>query len=54
MIISGVSIETLIDEHKVPLSYCFVDDCLFASPDAEILKFAVARIKGSDSPSLAD
>jgi hypothetical protein len=50
----GVSIETLIDEQQVPLSYCFIDDCLLASPDMEILKFAVAHLKGSESSSLAD
>ena len=50
----GVSIETLVDERKAELSYCFVDDCLLGSPDAEILKFAVAHIKGSDSSTLSD
>jgi hypothetical protein len=50
----GASIETLIDEQKTPLSYCFIDDCLLASPDPEILKFAIARLKGSDGAALAD
>lgn len=49
----GVSIETLIDEHKAALSYCFVEDCLLGSFDPEILKFAVASIKGSDSSTLS-
>ncbi len=50
----GVSIETLIDEKQVTLSWCFVDDCLLASPDVEALKFAVAHLKGSESATLAD
>jgi hypothetical protein len=50
----GVNIETLIDEQKAAISYCFVDDCLLGSPDAEILKFAISHIKGSESPTLAD
>ena len=51
----GVSIETAIDEGASVLHYCFVDDCFIASDgDLDLLKFAIAHIKGSSSPTLAD
>jgi len=34
------------------LSYCFIDDCLMGSEDIEVLKFAIAHIKGASSPTL--
>lgn len=49
-----VSIETIIEEDSSVLSYCFIDDCLIASADAEILKFVIAQTEGSSSPTLAD
>jgi len=57
----GVNIKTIIAKEDARLglgfssriSYCFVDDCLIASEDIEILKFAIAHIKGADSPALA-
>lgn len=51
----GVSIETAIDEGASVLYYCFVDDCFMATDgDLDLLKFAIAHIKGSSSPTLAD
>lgn len=58
----GVTIKTLIgkDSQRLGfglssnLSYCFVDDCLMGSEDIELLKFAVAHLKGATSPALAD
>ena len=58
----GVSIKTIIAEGSArlgygfssKLSYCFIDDCLMGSEDIELLKFAIAHIKGASSPTLAD
>ncbi len=51
----GVSIDTLIDEDSVEFCYCFIDDCLIASfAGADVVKFVVAQIRGTDSPTLAD
>ena len=49
----GVSIETMIDEISATFSYCFIDDCFIGSPNLDILKFVIAHIKGSSSPTLA-
>jgi hypothetical protein len=35
-------------------SYCFIDDCLIAADDIEVLRFIIAHIKGAASPTLAD
>ncbi|MHC4123512.1 MAG: hypothetical protein ACYSSI_08065 [Planctomycetota bacterium] len=35
------------------ISLCFIDDCLLVSMDLDILKFTIAKIKGSSSPALA-
>lgn len=58
----GVTIKTMIAEgssrlsygFSSALSYCFVDDCLMGSEDIEVLKFAIAQIKGAGSSTLAD
>lgn len=50
----GTQIETLVDEEGVVINYCFFDDCLLAATDAELLKFAIAQIKGASTPTLAD
>ena len=58
----GVTIKTIIgkDSSRLgygfssKLSYCFVDDCLMGSEDMEVLKFAVAQIKGAGSTTLSD
>ena len=34
--------------------FCFVENCLIASMDSDILKFVIAHIKGASSPTLAD
>ncbi len=49
----GVSIETMIDEASAVFCYCFIDDSFICSTDPDILKFAVAQIKGAGSPTLA-
>jgi hypothetical protein len=50
----GVSIEITIDEASSELNHCFIDDCFIAATDLELLKFAIAHIKGATSPTLAD
>jgi hypothetical protein len=58
----GVTIKTMISEDSSrlsfgfssALSYCFVDDCLIGSEDMEVLKFAIAQIKGAGSATLSD
>ncbi len=57
----GADIKTIIAEGNArlgygfssKLSYCFIDDCLIGSEDIEVLKFAIAHIKGATSPALA-
>jgi hypothetical protein len=50
----GVSIETMLDEQSKTFSYCFVDDCFIGAMNTDILKFAIAHIKGVTSATLAD
>lgn len=50
----GVSIQISIDEASAVLSHCFIDDCFIATTSLDIIKFIIAHIKGSSSPSLAD
>lgn len=50
----GVSIKTIIEEDSSALSYCFIDDCLIASMNLEVVKFVIAQTEGSSSPTLAD
>jgi hypothetical protein len=49
----GVDIETIIDEASGALNYCFIDDCLIAATNPDLLKFVIAHIKGASSPTLA-
>lgn len=57
----GISIKTIIAKDSARLgygfsstmSYCFIDDCLLASEDIELLKFTIAHLKGATSPTLA-
>jgi len=49
----GVSIETMVDEVSAPFGYCFIDDCFICSTKPDTLKFTIAQIKGSSSPTLA-
>lgn len=50
----GVSIEISIDEASSVLNHCFIDDCFIATTNLDLLKFVIAHIKGSSSPTLAD
>ncbi|MFA5553791.1 MAG: hypothetical protein WCZ89_04590 [Phycisphaerae bacterium] len=50
----GVTIEVALDEGENEFSYCFIDDCLIVSLDLEVLKFAVAHVKGASIPTLAE
>jgi len=36
------------------LNYCFINDCIVGSEDIELLKFAISRLSGAGSASLAD
>jgi len=49
----GVKIEATVDEGGFELQYCYIDDTLIMSTDTEILKFVIAHIKGSESPTLS-
>ena len=56
----GLNIKTIIAPETKRLShgfsskfsYCFIDDSLVASEDIEVLKFAIAHIKGATGPTL--
>ena len=50
----GVSIEISINEASSQLNHCFIDDCFIAATNLDLLKFVIAHIKGSASPTLAD
>ncbi|MDD5063773.1 MAG: hypothetical protein PHQ35_03300 [Phycisphaerae bacterium] len=50
----GVRIEITIDEASATLNHCFIGDSFIAATDIDILKFVIAHIKGSGSPTLAD
>ncbi|MFA5251603.1 MAG: DUF3352 domain-containing protein, partial [Phycisphaerae bacterium] len=50
----GVSIETTIDEASSQMNHCFIGDSFIAATNLDLLKFVIAHIKGSGSPSLAD
>jgi hypothetical protein len=50
----GVSIEISIDEASTTLNHCFIGDSFIAATDLDLLKFVIAHIKGSASPTLAD
>ena len=50
----GVSIEITIDEASSELNHCFIDDSFIAATNLDLLKFVIAHIKGSASPTLAD
>jgi hypothetical protein len=49
----GVSIEITIDEASTTLNHCFIGDSFIAATNLDLLKFVIAHIKGSDSPTLA-
>jgi hypothetical protein len=50
----SVTIDTIITEGKPQVSYCFIDDSLIGSNNDDLLKFVIARIKGAETPTLAN
>jgi len=50
----GVTITTLVSKSGPALGYCFIDDCLVASANLDLLKSVIARIKGAAGAALAD
>jgi len=50
----GVEIITIEKKPPEALSYCFIDDCLIASTNPNVLKFVIAQVKGAGSTTLAD
>jgi len=50
----GVTITTLTGKDSDSLSYCFIDDAMMVSGNAEAMKFIVAQAKGAGSATLAD
>jgi hypothetical protein len=50
----GVKIESAVDEGDNTFSYCFIDDCFITGIKSDAVKFLIARLKGANTPSLAD
>ncbi len=50
----GVDIITIGPKPSESVSYCFTDDSLIGAVNQDFIKFAVAHIKGAESPTLAD
>lgn len=50
----GVDITTIIRKSSKAFHFCFIEDCLIAAIDMDVLKFVIAHIKGAGSPTLAD
>ncbi|MCP4613559.1 MAG: DUF3352 domain-containing protein [Planctomycetes bacterium] len=50
----GVDITTIIRKSSEVYNFCFIEDCLIAAVDMDVLKFIIAHIKGAGSPTLAD
>ncbi len=50
----GVDITTIIRESSRVYNFCFIEDCLIAATDLDVLKFVIAQFKGAGSPTLAD
>jgi hypothetical protein len=50
----GVDITTIINSSSKAMNFCFIEDCLIASKDTEVLKFVIAHVKGAESPTLTD
>jgi len=50
----GVGITSITGKSSDSLSYCFIDDAMILSPNAESMKFVIAQAKGAGSPTLAD
>ena len=49
----GVNITTILQESGPKFNYCFYDDCLIGSTNPDILRFAIAHIKGATSATLS-
>jgi len=50
----GVDITTIIRPSSKAFNFCFIEDCLIAATDLDVLKFVIAQVKGAGSPTLAD
>ena len=50
----GVGVTSISGKSSGALSYCFIEDAMILSANAESLKFVIAQVKGADSPTLAD
>ena len=50
----GVDITTIIRKSSETYNFCFVENCLIAALDMDVLEFVIAHIQGADSPTLAD
>jgi hypothetical protein len=50
----GVGITTVTAKSSDSVSYCFIDDTMILSANAETMKFVIAQAKGANNPALAD
>lgn len=50
----GVGITSITGESSDSMSYCFIDDAMILSGNAETMKFVIAQVKGAGSPTLGD
>ncbi len=50
----GVDITTIIGKSSKTFHFCFIEDCLIAAIDMDVLKFVIAQLNGAGSPTLAD
>lgn len=50
----GVGITSITGKSSDAVSYCFIDDAMILSGNAESMKFVIAQAKGAGSPTLAD
>lgn len=49
----GITVEMAVDETGTEFGYCFIDNYFMGTTDSELLKFAIAHVKGASSPTLA-
>jgi hypothetical protein len=50
----GVGVTSISGKDSGAMSYCFIDDAMILSANAESLKFVIAQAEGAGSPTLAD
>lgn len=50
----GVGITSITGKSSDKVSYCFIDDAMILSANAETMKFVIAQAKGAGSQTLAD